>query len=397
MLHCNINAVGALKLVRLPDSCGRGLMFMRGRTFRLAGLSEGLLPRRGEAGKRHRPIEICGFGHNPGDLRMKLFLPDSLPAGAPLVVVLHGCTQTAVGYAEGAGWLALASELGFAVVCPEQTRANNANLCFNWFQPGDTARDAGEAASIHAMVQWALDSHDLDRDRVFVTGLSAGGAMTAVMLATYPEVFAAGAVIAGLAYGSAKSMTEAFGAMMQPPARPDAIWGDSVRGASDHAGAWPSLSIWHGTHDATVSPAAGEALLRQWINVHGLKDEPAVICTPDGRPYEVWTTPDGRSVIEMHRIQDMGHGAPLKPNGEGGNGTAGPFLLDVGVSSSRGIVRHWGIEAHGTKGNFAPATAVSTSALTLRGPETVQPKGPAPKDAVLTVIENALRSAGLLR
>lgn len=130
--------------------------------------------------------EVVRFEPNPGDLRMKLFLPESLSAGAPLVVVLHGCTQTAAGYADVAGWIALASELRFAVLCPEQTRANNANLCFNWFQPGDTTRGAGEAASIHAMVQWALGAHDLDPSRVFVTGLSAGGAMTAVMLATYP-------------------------------------------------------------------------------------------------------------------------------------------------------------------------------------------------------------------
>ena len=339
--------------------------------------------------------EVVKFGPNPGDLRMKLFLPESLGAHAPLVVVLHGCTQTAVGYADGAGWLALASELGFAVLCPEQTRANNANLCFNWFQPGDTTRGAGEAASIHAMVQWALGAHDLDPSRVFVTGLSAGGAMTAVMLATYPEVFAAGAVIAGLAYGSAQSMPEAFGAMMQPSARSDASWGDSVRGASDHAGAWPSLSIWHGANDATVRPAAGEALLRQWIDVHGLEEGPSRVTTPDGHSYDVWKTPDGRAVIEMHRICNMGHGAPLQPNGIGGNGTAGPYLLDVGVSSSREIVRHWGICA-GVKDHAPAPRAVSKDVSVPREAATPPPLS-APKDAVTTVIEKALRSAGLLK
>ena len=340
--------------------------------------------------------EVVRFGPNPGDLRMKLFLPESLCADAPLVVVLHGCTQTAVGYADGAGWLALASELGFAVLCPEQTRANNANLCFNWFQPGDAMRGAGEAASIHAMVQWALGAHDLDPSRVFVTGLSAGGAMTAVMLATYPEVFAAGAVIAGLAYGSAQSMPEAFGAMMQPSARSDARWGDSVRGASDHAGAWPSLSIWHGTNDATVQPAAGEALLRQWIDVHELKEGPSLVTTPDGRSYDVWKTPDGRPVIEMHRIFNMGHGTPLQPNGIGGNGTPGPFLLDVGVSSSREILRHWGIDAGVTDDVPAPRVLLKGAPVTRQTAKT-RPMPPAPKDAVTTVIEKALRSAGLLK
>ncbi|ADL02199.1 extracellular catalytic domain type 1 short-chain-length polyhydroxyalkanoate depolymerase [Brevundimonas subvibrioides] len=349
------------------------------------------------AGRRALLTDEVGFAPNPGDLRMKLFLPETLPAGAPLVVVLHGCTQTAVGYAHGAGWLALAAELGFAVLCPEQTRANNANLCFNWFQPGDTTRDAGEAASIHAMVQWALRKHDLDRRRVFVTGLSAGGAMTAVMLATYPETFAAGAVIAGLAYGSAHSMPEAFAAMTQAPARPDRNWGDSVRGASDHAGGWPRLSIWHGTHDATVRPAAGEALLRQWIDVHGLMDAPIRMRAPDGRFYEVWRGPDGQPVIEMHRIRDMGHGTPLKPNGEGGNGTAGPFLLDVGIASSREIVRHWGIGSPATDTMPEPGSVVAERGPISREPARGRPKAPATSDTVTAVIENALRSAGLLR
>jgi len=108
---------------------------------------------------------VANFGTNPGNLTMQLYVPKDLPAGAPLVVVLHGCTQTAADYAEGAGWVTLARRFGFALLCPEQTRTNNPNLCFNWFQPGDTARGAGEAASIAAMVEHALSRHGLDPSR----------------------------------------------------------------------------------------------------------------------------------------------------------------------------------------------------------------------------------------
>ena len=117
-----------------------------------------------------------------------------------LVVVLHGCGQTAAAYDFGTGWSTLAKRYGFALLMPEQQGANNANTCFNWFNPGDVARGRGEAASIRQMVARMVADHKIDPRRIYVTGLSAGGAMTSVMLATYPEVFAGGAIIAGLPY-----------------------------------------------------------------------------------------------------------------------------------------------------------------------------------------------------
>ena len=106
--------------------------------------------------------EVMDFGANPGALRMFLHIPHGLPEAAPLVVILHGCGQTAGGYDHGAGWSALGDRLGFAVLAPEQTNSNNMAGCFNWFQPGDTARGAGEAASIHQMIVRALADYRLD-------------------------------------------------------------------------------------------------------------------------------------------------------------------------------------------------------------------------------------------
>ena len=107
----------------------------------------------------------------------------------------------------------MADQHGFALLFPEQQRPNNPHLCFNWFLPNDIRRDSGEALSIRQMVEAMILAHGLDRLRVFVTGLSAGGAMASVMLSAYPDVFAGGAIIAGLPYGCAATIPEAFDRM----------------------------------------------------------------------------------------------------------------------------------------------------------------------------------------
>ena len=210
------------------------------------------------------------FDPNPGNLRMFQYLPRDLKPGAPLVVTLHGCGQTAGGYDLGTGWCRLADQLGFAVLAPEQKAVNNPHTCFDWFNPEDFTRDSGEAASIAAMVQTMVATHALDVGRVFITGLSAGGAMTAVMLATYPELFAGGAIIAGLPFGAAQNVRDAMESMRSAPLRTPSQWGDLVRAASPYRGPWPRMSIWHGALDATVNINNGQALAAQWADLQGL-------------------------------------------------------------------------------------------------------------------------------
>ena len=259
-----------------------------------------------------------------------------------LVVVLHGCTQTAASYDFGAGWSTLADRHGFVLLLPEQQRANNANNCFNWFLPGDTARDRGEALSIRQMIEKTIGAHGIDRRRVFVTGLSAGGAMTSVMLATYPEVFAAGAIIAGLPYGTAGNVQQAFESMFQGRVRSPQEWGDEVRHASKHRGPWPRVSVWHGDLDATVKPMNAESLIRQWTDVHGITSAP-IEDQVDGYPRQVWRR-DGVDVIESYTITGMAHGTPLATgSSDQAYGEAGPFLLEAGISSSYHIAKFFGL------------------------------------------------------
>jgi poly(hydroxyalkanoate) depolymerase family esterase len=303
----------------------------------------GSLPR----GLRHRGsrlTEITGFGSNPGDLRMFVFAPSDLPTTPALVVVLHGCTQNAVGYDFGAGWSALAERYGFALLMPEQKSSNNANGCFNWFQPQDITRDSGEAYSIRQMIERVSRDIGIDRRRIFITGLSAGGAMTSVMLATYPEIFAGGATIAGLPYGIATNVQEALRGMFQSPSRAAGELGDLVRRASKHKGRWPKLSVWHGSADRTVNPSNADEIVKQWLDVHQLPATPMSEATVDGYPRQIWWNADGETVIESYTITNMSHGTPL---GVAANderyGAEGAFLIEAGISSSYHIAKFFGL------------------------------------------------------
>ena len=291
--------------------------------------------------------EVTAFGTNPGNLRMFRYLPSELAANPALVVVLHGCTQTAAGYDLGAGWSTLAGRYGFALLMPEQQRSNNPNGCFNWFQPGDIERGRGEALSIRQMIEKMITDTGVDRRRVFVTGLSAGGAMTSVMLACYPEVFAGGAIIAGLPYGAATNVQQAFQSMHQCPARPAREWGDLVRAAAPHDGPWPRVSIWHGSADRTVIPDNALEILKQWTDIHGLPLTPSAQQRVDGYPRQAWVNQAGEEVIESYTITQMGHGTPLGTGAVDGRcGSAGPFLLEVGISSSYHFVKFFGLAHH---------------------------------------------------
>jgi poly(hydroxyalkanoate) depolymerase family esterase len=366
-------------------------------------------------------VETTGFGSNPGDLRMLSFVPAKLQPAPALVVVLHGCGQTAAGYDVGAGWSTLAERFGFALLMPEQQRSNNPQNCFNWFNPEDISRDHGEAASIREMIARLVADHGIDRHRIFVTGLSAGGAMTSVMLATYPEVFSAGAVIAGLPYGVASNVREALNGMLQSPPRPAGELGDLVRNASTHRGPWPKISVWHGSADRTVNPANADEIVKQWLDLHHLPAAAMSKGMVDGYPHQVWWNADGETTIESYTITDMAHGTPLGiSDNDERYGVEGAFLIEAGISSSYHIASFFGLTERVSQPRVTEAAAKIAVAkpAALRTPDvaavlqplsTLHPAAkPKPKSEpkpeprrraidVGAVITRALTAAGLMK
>jgi poly(hydroxyalkanoate) depolymerase family esterase len=336
-------------------------------------------------------VEVTNFGSNLGKLKMFKHIPDQMPASAALVVVMHGCKQNARTFTDESGWTLLSDKLHVALVMPQQQQANNQNNCFNWFDPANNVRDKGEALSIRQMVDKMKADHSIDPNRVFVTGLSAGGAMTSVMLAVYPEVFSGGAIIAGLPYGCANNLVDALQCMQTghpsggpmisfarggPPSLralsksaggiplPPSIclffpllcppspaggsgftptqWGDFVRHASHHTGAFPRVSIWHGSADTTVNPVNETSEMQQWTNVHGIDPTAAVQNTVKGFPHQVFKNASGKAVVETFSITGMSHGDPVDPGpAQDQCGTADQFMLNVHICSSLFVARFW--------------------------------------------------------
>ncbi|MES2289823.1 MAG: PHB depolymerase family esterase [Pseudomonadota bacterium] len=352
--------------------------------------------------KGDRLKDLTGFGSNPGTLRARTYIPANLPANAPLVVVLHGCTQNAAGYDLSSGWSVLADMHGFALLYPEQQRSNNANLCFNWFSLADARRGGGEALSIREMVGTLVLAHDIDGTRIFATGLSAGGAMTSIMLATYPEIFAGGAIIAGLPYGNANSVGDAFARMRGRGYDSDTQLSMLVNNASEHRGPWPRVSVWHGTADTTVDPSNAGRVVDQWRAVHDLGPTLPEQDRIDGFPRETWRDAAGQALIESYTITGMAHGTPLDISGPDACGTPGPFMLDVGISSTRHIARFFGLIAprdastHGESTTAKAPAKVRLRALSPVLPDPEMSPVPSPASSVQAIIEDALRSAGLM-
>lgn len=330
------------------------------------------------------------FGTNPGNLAARTIIPDGLAPGAPLVVVLHGCTQSAADFDRGSGWSTIARRHGFALLFPEQRRANNLNLCFNWFEPGDTRRDQGEPQSIAGMIDTLCETHAIDRTRIYLTGLSAGGAMVSVLLATYPELFAGAAIIAGLPYGDATNVREAFDRMRGHGTADSATLSAQVKRATSHAGPRARLSIWQGSADTVVAPANLDHIAGQWRPLHGLAATPDRVDYGANYEHRIWLGDDGIFALETIMVAGMGHGVPIDARSAEGVGTAGPYMLDVGISSTVWLARAWGLMT-----SKMESAEIATSEP---GPSRNEPPTPAVHDdPVTTIINSALRAAGLMR
>jgi len=212
------------------------------------------------------------FTSAAGTRAFKLFAPAGFEGESlPLVVMLHGCTQDPDDFAAGTRMNELAQGEGFFVLYPAQAARSNSHKCWNWFSPADQRRGAGEPALLAGMVRHVLQTHPVDPDRVYVAGLSAGGAMAAILVAEYPDLFAAAGVHSGVAAGAASDVTSAFSVMKSGPAA-GASWPSAgatrwpVPGRDARADAAPRRTpgpviVFHGGADPTVAAVNGDAVI----------------------------------------------------------------------------------------------------------------------------------------
>jgi poly(hydroxyalkanoate) depolymerase family esterase len=264
--------------------------------------------------KPRKPIEIPdgaqylsrSYACAAGRRSYKLYIPSQHHAGGrrPLVVMLHGGTQDADDFAAGTRMNALAEEHGFLVAYPIQCKSANPSLCWNWFKPEDQVR-GGEPSIIAGITSEIIAEHDIDPQRVFVAGLSAGGAMAAVMGATYPEIYAAVGVHSGLPYRSATDVASAFAAMRGDPGQQRRQ--RKTRPTSDHASRVRTI-VFHGDADHIVHPSNAGNIVEAQAKT-GDSVESAKAPTSASRTHTRAVTRDksGTVVVEHWLIHGSGH------------------------------------------------------------------------------------------
>ena len=293
--------------------------------------------------------QINSFGNNPGNLNMYCYAPISMPSSGALVVVMHGCTQNALQCATQSGWNRLADQNGFYVMYPEQKTINNSSNCFNWFNAGDQSRGQGEVASISEMIKYMTNNFNIDTNRIFVSGLSAGAAMSVVMMSAYPDIIAKGAVMAGGPYKAATNILGATSAMNGQVIRTPQEWGDLVRNENPwYTGDFPKLAIFHGTADPIVNINNAYELVKQWTNLNGTDQlEDYQTNNFSGNTFvtkSVYQNLQQNSAVEKYIISGFGHaialdtGSCLQQGGEVGN-----YAIDINFNAVYWAARFFGI------------------------------------------------------
>ncbi|MEU1969227.1 PHB depolymerase family esterase [Micromonospora sediminicola] len=308
--------------------------------------------------------EVTNFGANPSNLRMYLYVPNTVAARPGLLVVNHYCTGSGPAMYSGTQFAALADRYGYVVVYPSVTRSSQ---CFDVSSPQALRRDGGsDPVGIKSMVDYVRQRYPVDPERIFTTGTSSGAMMTNVLLGVYPDVFRAGAAFAGVPFGcfattngSEWNSECANGQVLKTPQQ----WGDLVRNAyPGYSGPRPRMQLWHGTNDETLRyPNFGEEI-DQWTNVNGLSQTPAYTDSPQpGWTRTRYGGTGGAATVEAISMQGVSHNLPV---------------------DAAQAVRFFGLDSSTPPTSVPPTTPPPTTAPpTTPPPTTAPPTTPPPSGA----------------
>ncbi|MFF0311058.1 PHB depolymerase family esterase [Streptosporangium sp. NPDC004379] len=259
---------------------------------------------------------VTGFGNNPTNLNMYLYVPDRVAPRPALLVLVHYCTGTASAIFNGNGhdYVTAADRYGYIIVLPEATRSEK---CFDVSTPAALRRDGGsDSTGIMSMVAYARQRYNVDPARIVVSGFSSGAMMTNVLAAEYPDVFSAGSAFSGVPAGCFATTngslwnSQCSGGNLIKTAQQ---WGDQARAMyPGYTGRYPRMQLWHGTTDTTLAyPNFGEEI-KQWTNLHGLSQTPAFT----DHPQSSWTrtrygNTTTQATVEGISISGVGHSLPM--------------------------------------------------------------------------------------
>lgn len=300
----------------------------------LGGLAQGPMAPKAEPLPEGARFLAGSFGSDAGSRGYKLYIPSTHRGEAvPLVVMLHGCTQSPDDFAAGTRMNALAEAHGCLIVYPSQTQAANAQKCWNWFSSGDQQRDQGEPALIAGITRQVMRDHAVDPRRVYVAGLSAGGAAAAIMAQAYPDLYAAVGVHSGLACGAARDMPSAFAAMRQGASGPQ-----RSGGATDGNRRIVPTIVFHADKDTTVNPRNGDQVIAQSAAASDLRTVVQRGQVPGGHAYTrtLHTDAAGQAMLEQWLVHGGGHawsggssaGSYTDPRGPDASGEMLRFFLE---------------------------------------------------------------------
>lgn len=297
--------------------------------------------------------EITNFGSNPGNL--KLFtLRDSVKkssAKKPLVMVLHGCSQSAADIFTISDWDKLAKKNNFTVLYPQQKITNNVSQCFNWMLEGDINK-SGECLSIYNMIRYAIDSMNVDSTKIFLYGVSAGAIMSEVLCANYPWLINKAAICSGIPYraGTGSGAIKLFG---KTQVKESKVWGDLVRKQDSlYTGKYPNIILLHGTEDFVADYGYASELVKQWTNVHAVPEKARMRDSTfaGNKKVERLTYGNERTpeAVVYYKIKGFGHKVPVDTGaGEKQGGKDKLFSEDIDFFSTYYIAKDFGLIKHG--------------------------------------------------
>jgi poly(hydroxyalkanoate) depolymerase family esterase len=276
-----------------------------------------------------------------GQRRYKLFIPGSYNGskGLPLVVMLHGCTQDPDDIARGTRMNDLADEKSILVAYPEQPEGANPKKCWNWYDPAHQKRDQGEPALIAAITRQVMAAYRVDADRVYVAGLSAGGAMAVAVAFSYPDLYAAVGTHSGIHYGAATTVVEALAAMQgRSGGEPPGLASTAKAAMGTRARSIPGI-VFQGATDAVVNPNNAEQLVAQLSALYGPTLEQETIAptvesgvSTEGYHYRHVTYGRGDATVELWLVQELGHAWS-------GGSSDGTFTDSRGPSATNEMLR----------------------------------------------------------